>query len=175
MPLDCLSFSENPLLAKLGRVERLLATERQWCKGKLHDGDGRYCLVGAIEATDGWPEVARVILRAVREVSGRRYWRIESFNDDPRTTHADVLAVLRQARKSIIASMADDYDLQPWPRNWLKQTLRGFYRRSGAQTGAPLQIGSESATITGEAQACRAVSRHPSNLLIREHSEMSAG
>ena len=175
MPLDCSSFSGNPLLAKLGRVERLLATERQWCKGKLHDGDGRYCLVGAIEATDGWPEVARVILRAVREVSGRRYWRIESFNDDPRTTHADVLAVLRQARKSIIASMADNYDLQPWPRNWLKQRLREFSRRSGAQTRAPLPIGSKSATITDKAQACRAASHHPSNLLIREHGEMSAG
>jgi len=174
MPLDCLSFSENPLLAKLGRVERLLATEHQWCKGKLHDADGRYCLVGAIEATDGWPEVARVILRAVREVSGRRYWRIESFNDDLRTTHADVLAVLRQARENIIASMADDHDLQPWPRNWL-QMLRGFYRRSSAQTGTPLPIGSKSATITGKAEAYRVVSRHPSNLLIPEHTKMSAG
>jgi hypothetical protein len=120
MPPDSLEFSQNPMLTKLSRVERLLATERQWCKGKLRDSDGRHCLVGAIEAADCWPEVARIILRAAREVSGKRYWRIESFNDDPQTTHADVLAVLRRARQNIVASMASESDRQPWHRKWLR-------------------------------------------------------
>ena len=65
----------------------------------------------------------RVILQAAREVSGKRYWRIEFFNDDPRTTHADVLEVLRHARENIIAGMIGD--LQPWHRRCLR-AMRAF-------------------------------------------------
>ena len=121
MPLDSMEFAENPLLVKLGRVERLLATEQQWCKGRLRDVHGRHCLVGAIEAADAWEELPTIILRATREVSGKRYWRIESFNDDPNTTHRDVLLVLRRARQSIIAQMDDGFDAQPWYRRWAQK------------------------------------------------------
>ena len=78
MPLDIIEFAENPLLEKLGKVERLLATEQQWCKGKLRDADGPHCLVGAIEAADASQELPHIILRATREVTEKRYWRIES-------------------------------------------------------------------------------------------------
>jgi hypothetical protein len=132
MPLDSLEFSQNPMLARLGRVERLLANESQWCKGRLRDSEGRHCLVGAIEAADCWPEVARVILRAAREISGKRYWRIESFNDDPRTTHADVLAVLRRARENIIATMAKECEPQPWHHKWLQALRHRFADREFA-------------------------------------------
>ena len=123
MPLDSLEFSQTPMLSKLARVERLLATEQQWCKGRLRDSDGRHCLVGAIEAADGWKEIAPIVLRTAREVSGKRYWRIESFNDDPRTTHAQVLAVLRLARQKIIADITTDEGGEPWRRRWA-QALR---------------------------------------------------
>jgi len=123
MPFDGIdTFEPNPL-AKLGAVERLLATERQWCKGRLRDAHGRHCLVGAIEAVDGRQVLQRVILQAAREVSGKRYWRIEFFNDDPRTTHADVLEVLRHARENIIAGMIGDP--QPWHRRCLR-AMRAF-------------------------------------------------
>jgi hypothetical protein len=118
MPLDCLEFVKNPLLEKLGKVERLLATEQQWCKGKLRDVDGRRCLVGAIEAADAQHELPQLILRATREVTGKRYWRIESFNDDPRTKHRDVLLVLRRTRQNILNQMAEQCDPQPWYRKW---------------------------------------------------------
>lgn len=129
MPFDSIDFPENPLLAKLGRVERLLATEQQWCKGRLRDADGRHCLAGAIEAADAWQEIPRIILRAAREVSGRRYWRIESFNDDPRTTHRDVMLVLRRARQTIIAQIETQCD-PPWYRKWV-QSLRAVQPASG--------------------------------------------
>jgi hypothetical protein len=58
----------------------------------------------------------RVILHAAREVSEKRYWRIEFFNDDPHTTHADVLETLQRARENIIAGMI--CDPQPWHRRW---------------------------------------------------------
>src|SRR5262249_5684967 len=94
MPFDGVESYGTVQLAKLGAVERMLATEQQWCKGRLRDAQGRHCLVGAIEAVEGRQMLQRVILHAAREVSGKRYWRIEFFNDDPHTTHADVLAVL---------------------------------------------------------------------------------
>lgn len=134
MPLDSLEFTQPPLLSKLGRVERLLATEQQWCKGRLRDSDGRHCLVGAIEAADGWKEIAPIVLRAAREVSGKRYWRIESFNDDPRTTHVQVLAVLRVARQKIIASMAENCDREPWHSRWTRAVRR--LRSAPAKTPA---------------------------------------
>ena len=63
-----------------------------------------------------------IILRAIREVGGKRYWRIESFNDHPSTTHADVLRVLRRARENVIAGMIEG-NPRPWHELWL-QTLR---------------------------------------------------
>ena len=48
MPFDGIDTFEPHPLAKLGAVERLLATEQQWCKGRLRDAHGRHCLVGAI-------------------------------------------------------------------------------------------------------------------------------
>src|SRR5437763_6356788 len=105
MPFDGIDGFDNHPIAKLGAVERLLATEQQWCKGRLRDAHGRHCLVGAIEAVGGRQLLQKVVLQAAREVSGKRYWRIEFFNDDPRTTHADVLQVLRRARENIVAGM----------------------------------------------------------------------
>ena len=100
------SFEIHPL-CKLGAVERLLATEQQWCKGKLRDSGGRHCLVGAMQAVEARQMLEPIVLHAAREVGGKCYWRIEFFNDDPRTTHADVLRVLRLARKNIITGMIE--------------------------------------------------------------------
>ncbi len=134
MPFDGLDTFETHPLAKLGAVERLLANEQQWCKGRLRDAHGRHCLVGAIEAVDGRQTLQRVILQAAREVSGKRYWRIEFFNDDPRTTHADVLEVLRHAREYIIAGMSGDP--QPWHRRCLR-TMRAFLGTTPEIAAAP--------------------------------------
>jgi hypothetical protein len=118
MPFDGIESYGTVQLAKLGAVERLLATEQQWCKGRLRDAQGRHCLVGAIESVEGRQMLQRVVLHAAREVSGKRYWRIEFFNDDPHTTHADVLEVLHRARQNIVAGMI--YDPQPWHRRWAR-------------------------------------------------------
>jgi hypothetical protein len=52
MPFDGteLELPEDHPLSRLGAVERLLATEEQWCKGTLRDSHGRHCLVGAMQA-----------------------------------------------------------------------------------------------------------------------------
>ena len=119
MPLDGteLGTFENNALAKLREVERLLINEEQWCKGRLRDKDGRYCLAGAMQAVEARQSLGSIILRAVREVGGKRYWRIESFNDNPHTTHADVLRVLRRAREDIIAGIIEG-DARPGYARW---------------------------------------------------------
>jgi hypothetical protein len=135
MPLDGTEFAllEDHPLAKLSAVERLLATRQQWCQGKMRDEEGRHCLVGAMEAANARLTLEPIVLRAAREVGGKRYWRIEFFNDDPRTTHADVLRVLRRARDNIIHSMIDGDRRRSW-----RQTLTEAWRavRAGSITEA---------------------------------------
>lgn len=135
MPLDGTdlgAFGKHPL-AQLGAVEALLATEQQWCKGRLRDSDGRRCLVGALQAVEARQILEPIILRAAREVGGKYYWRIEFFNDDPRTTHADVLRVLRLAREQIIDEMIERNQPRSW-RERLTQALRAWCLRSGGDT-----------------------------------------
>jgi hypothetical protein len=127
MPLDGtdLGMFGNHPLAKLGAVESLLATERQWCKGKMRDSDGRHCLVGAMQTVEARQILDPIILRATRQIGRKYYWRIEFFNDDPRTTHADVLRVLRLARENIITEMIEGDQRRPW-RERLAQALRAL-------------------------------------------------
>jgi hypothetical protein len=135
MPFDGIDAFDNHPIAKLGAVERMLATEQQWCKGRLRDAHGRHCLVGAIEAVGGRQVLQKPILQAAREVSGKRYWRIEFFNDDPRTTHSDVLQVLRRTRENMIAGMIGSYDRQPRHRRWI-HALRVLCSRGGVEVEA---------------------------------------
>jgi hypothetical protein len=121
MPLDGtdLQVLRDPRLEKLGEIERLLINERQWCKHRLRDEHGRYCLAGAMQEVEALQLLKPIILRAAREVGGKRYWRIESFNDHPRTTHADILRALRRAREDIIADM-----IESRPRRWYEWWAR---------------------------------------------------
>jgi hypothetical protein len=158
MPLDGteIAFLGDHPLAKLGAVERLLASERQWCKGRMRDRDGRHCLVGAMQAVDARPLLEPIILRAAREVSGRHYWRVESFNDNPRTTHSDVLRVLRRAREHIIAGIIEGTP-RPWYVRWAK-TLRGLRSQSRTEPAVPPPSGALNqsyAAPAGSSLECR--------------------
>ena len=120
MPLDGTELFANSTLAKLWEVECLLATEDQWCKGRLHDRRrSQHCLVGAITEANGRQELTRPIIRAIKEISSKHYWRIELFNDDPGTNHQDVLQVLRRARLIIISDTAR----ADGPKSWCRKML----------------------------------------------------
>ncbi|MBO0737675.1 MAG: hypothetical protein J2P48_14070 [Alphaproteobacteria bacterium] len=102
----------------------------------------------------------RVILHAAREVSGKRYWRIEFFNDDPHTTHADVLEVLHRARENIIAGMI--CEPQSWHRRWVRGLRSLIHRvpdvgtaRYSAPVGPYSPVGTPSAVSeSSPAYAC---------------------
>jgi hypothetical protein len=69
-------------------------------------GDGRRCLAAAMEEADA-VFLKTPILRAIKGATGRRYSRVEAFNDAPLTTHVLILQVLRHAREDIIRAAAE--------------------------------------------------------------------
>ncbi len=102
MPFDGTGYERRvQALDKMDKVIDLLSDERRWCKRTLRTRDGRRCIVGAIMAADAMAELKAPVLLAVEQVSGQAQ-PIESFNDLPWTTHADVMKVLRQARENIL-------------------------------------------------------------------------
>ena len=115
----------------------ILATKQLWCKFQLRNRDGRYCLVGAMEAVKARQVLEPIILRAAREVGGKHYWRIEFFNDDPRTSHADILRVLSLARENIIANIIQRRSR----RQRLAQVVRALCSGSAGEAYAALRFG----------------------------------
>ena len=101
MPFDGVGLVPDVSLQKIDAVINLLATPDRWCKGALRSQDGRYCIRGALRAVDAIGMLEPPILHAIGEVAGRRFRRIETFNDHPNTSHEQVLAVLGRARDTI--------------------------------------------------------------------------
>ncbi|MBV9153004.1 MAG: hypothetical protein JO008_04440 [Alphaproteobacteria bacterium] len=100
MPFDGAGFVTEPL-QKLDAVIDLLGSADRWCKGALRSHDGRYCIRGAIRAVSGTEILEPAILQAIVQVAGRRFRRIEAFNDHPNTSHDEVIAVLNRARHNL--------------------------------------------------------------------------
>ena len=103
MPFDGVGFVADESVRKLDAVIDLLEAPDQWCKGALRSHDGRYCLRGAIRAVNGAELLEPALLQAIGQVAGRRFRRIEAFNDHPNTTHDQVVAVLARARHNFEA------------------------------------------------------------------------
>jgi hypothetical protein len=103
MPFDGVGFVANESVDKLDAVIDLLGTPERWCKGALRSHDGRYCIRGAIRAVNGAELLEPAILQAIGQVAGRRFRRIEAFNDHPTTSHDQIVAVLARARHNFEA------------------------------------------------------------------------
>ena len=101
MPFDGVGFIGNESVRKMDEVIDLLGTPEKWCKGALRSHDGRYCIRGAVRAVDAADVLEPSILEAIGQVAGKRFRRIESFNDHPNTSHEQVLAVLHRARENL--------------------------------------------------------------------------
>jgi hypothetical protein len=101
MPFDGVGFIGNESVRKINEVIDLLGTPDKWCKGALRSHDGRYCIRGAVRAVDAADALEPSILEAIGQVAGKRFRRIESFNDHPNTSHEQVLAVLHRTRENL--------------------------------------------------------------------------
>jgi hypothetical protein len=123
MPFDGRDYSARiDALEKVDRVIEQLLTEDRWCKGALYTVDGRRCILGAMQAVNGAMTLKQPILQAIEEVTGRRFTAIETFNDRRTTTHAQVMAVLRRARRDIIDGTAG-FQAPASRRFWLKRLV----------------------------------------------------
>jgi hypothetical protein len=101
MPFDGL---ETPFsyLPKLDQVIDLIEAPNQWIKHTYRSPWGGYCLKEALNMV-GMAEVLEpAILKAASERADREFCCIESFNDAPQTTHAEVMAVLQAVREDIV-------------------------------------------------------------------------
>jgi len=130
MPFDGTDFAASDAVRKIDRVIELLETEERWCKGLLKSADGRRCILGALQDAKAGRTLEASVLRAIRDITGQRYFRIPVFNDDPRTSHALVMTVLRSARHRIVAGEvavpSGDSAGRRWWRHALARMLTGF-------------------------------------------------
>ena len=106
MPFDGIGFAFDERVSKMDRVIQLLATPDKWCKGTLKTYNGHRCIRGAMTDVAEAHCLAPIILRAIREVTGKHYFSIETFNDHPYTDHAQVLRVLSRARDDLIKAQS---------------------------------------------------------------------
>src|SRR5215813_14355561 len=107
MPFDGVGFAFQDRVSKIDQVIDLLATPDKWCQGSYKTPDGRYCIRGAIVTVEGANNLRPIVLQAIREVTGKHYFRIESFNDHADTNHAQVVQVLMRARADLISAQMD--------------------------------------------------------------------
>src|SRR5438105_13139503 len=127
MPFDGVAFAFDDRVNKMEKVIDLLAAPDRWCKGTLRTHDGRHCIRGAIMAVDGVGTLQPVVLRAINEVTGRHYRRIESFNDHPDTDHRQIVQVLARARDDLVAGrLAVLLSRPPAPAGW-RARLTGWF------------------------------------------------
>jgi len=118
MPFDGVGFASDDRVSKMDQVISLLATPDKWCKGQFNTPDGRYCIRGAIMAVEGAEILRPIVLRAIREVTGDRYVRIESFNDYAYTQHAQILRVLARARQLLLSGWTTELAPATQARGW---------------------------------------------------------
>ena len=90
-------------------IERAAALLKDhWIKGRAYDGEGNYCLVGALDAatddtSSGNGNVTGSWTKAITAVSKQLpagYVTIPQFNDATTTTEEDVLNLLRRAAEA---------------------------------------------------------------------------
>jgi hypothetical protein len=98
-------------VAALDRVEVLISGRHHWTKGHYSRGRGAfksYCLLEALRVAThnatglGYEPALRALRQAVPWRGFGLFKSVVWFNDDKTTTHADVLAVVRRARLSLV-------------------------------------------------------------------------
>lgn len=95
----------------LDEMREILATPEMWCKGRYSNGEA-VCIMGALDVARGrspggprpYPsplEERNVIFTLLK--STPHHQKIWTFNDNPSTTHSDILSLIDRAREKIVA------------------------------------------------------------------------
>ena len=105
MPFDAPTPPDTETSLLIERAMALIANPKRWGKGS-HVGAPRsrkHCMAEALVAANGYrfaapfADAREALERAVAARTGHPYVAIHPWNDAPATTHADVLAVMREA------------------------------------------------------------------------------
>lgn len=102
MPFDGIAAPLG-FIAKFDQVIDLVSTPDRWARHTYRGPGGRQCLKEALNTVGLGELLEPVILRAADKHMNRDFCCIESFNDNPLTTHADIVAVLHAVRAEMIA------------------------------------------------------------------------
>ena len=131
MPFDGVAAPFN-YLAKFEQVIDLVETPNHWIKHSYNTPWGGYCLKEVLNVVGVAEIFEPVILKTAEEVMEREFCCVESFNDHPLTTHADVVTVLRRVRENILSGKIRLSSVAPQPvfaaadsRGWVPT----FWRR----------------------------------------------
>lgn len=127
MPFDGAEFGGSRKLQLMDAVIALLADERRWCKGELASADGRWSILGAMQAVRAQAELEDHVLRAIKELTGCRHHRIDTFNDAHTTDHALMIGVLHRARHHILAETAESMTGRPNAGGGSRLARLGFF------------------------------------------------
>ncbi len=102
MPFDGKNFEKptDGVLRVLTEARALIERPENWCKNALYENGAR-CVLGALYNTqsdnsDGW-NMPIGAYNAINSAVPGAFLSIPHFNNDPSTTHADVLALFDRA------------------------------------------------------------------------------
>ena len=90
--------THSKVAQELAALDKFLSHPNKWCKGTLTNGNGRYCLLGALDAigTDSATTLALINVKPIE------YDSIQAFNDSPKTSFKDIKALIKKARKAAV-------------------------------------------------------------------------
>lgn len=113
MPFD---GTNNEMLDAVRKMKERLATPDKWCQHQLTDGHGAFCLRGALHHTTNRALIS-TLDEAMHDEAMTRGWQPRyallgmnddahvAFNNDPKTTHADILDFLDAVERRLVAAV----------------------------------------------------------------------
>jgi hypothetical protein len=106
MPFDGIAAPLG-FIAKFDQVIDRVSAPDRWVKHRYRDPGDRQCLKEALNTAGLGELLEPVVLRAADKHMNRDFCCVESFNDNPLTTHADIVAVLYTVRAEMIAGRVE--------------------------------------------------------------------
>ena len=82
------------------KISDLLKTHRQWCKYRLSNNRGRYCLIGAIDRVCRADQTKKAIIihKICKYIKKLDYYSISAFNDDNKTKFKDIQKLVKELK-----------------------------------------------------------------------------
>jgi len=151
---------QREALERIDKVIDLLAKESSWCKYEPRSSAGGRCILGAMRQAGAEQLLRGPILRAIREVTDQRYWRIDRFNDSSETTHTVVLEAREKLRTDL--SWVAPRNTGMHPLAWCEIAIKRWISWRGVNAGSSMSFTAASPEVTALAPPARSYLFSPS-------------